>query len=431
MVYVVAPAMAVVLTLAAASHRRTRRFVRRGRLAFTFSTAIVLGTALALVHALTAGAHVSLAQVGLAVYFTASLLLILMAFDVALAAALKWIWQRIRSDDDDDDEDGEAKGRARPGIWRRSLEPLPFVVRAALLVVVALPYLMATALTYRPKYVPRENPQSRLDVGYDTVAFETADGLTIVGWWVPAAQGQPLSRELQRSNFGRDTVIICHGFASGKDQGLEFAQSLLVRGYNVLMFDFRGHGESDGQLTSLGALERQDVLAAVRWLQDTRPRQSQRILGLGISTGAAALISAAADPSPQGQAIEAVALYNAYDDLSGLGRTIARTRFLPPLSWVADRVGLALASAHVGADLVHFAPADLAARLWPRPILVIHGGADLLVPFEHGQRLFDAAQEPKRHLWLPNSDHLDTLRSRDAAREVREFFNEARPVPSV
>jgi alpha-beta hydrolase superfamily lysophospholipase len=226
-------------------------------------------------------------------------------------------------------------------------------------------------------------------------------------------------------------VVICHGLAAGKAQALSFAQGLLTRGYNVFVFDFRAHGESEGQLTSLGDLERRDVLAAVRWVQENRPRHSRRILGLGISTGAAALLSAAADPSPHGQAIEAVAVYNAYDDLAGLGRSVARDRFLPPLSWIADRVGLVLASAQVGTDLSRFAPADSARLLWPRPLLIIHGGRDALVPFEHGQRLFDAASEPKRRLWLPSSDYGQTITDRGAAGEVGNFFDEAQPVPAI
>ena len=212
---------------------------------------------------------------------------------------------------------------------------------------------------------------------------------------------------------------------------LKLAQPLLSAGYNVLTFDFRAHGDSDGQLTSLGANERLDVLAAVRWLQTERPKQARRIVGLGVSSGAAALIAAAADPSPEGQAIEAVAVLEGYDSLPGLAHTVSRDRFLPPLSWVADRVALAIASAHVGADLLHFAPADQVKQLWPRPVLVIHGAFDPVVPFEHGERLYEAAEEPRRRVWLPMADYVRVLEDKGVGREVRMFFDEARPVPAI
>jgi fermentation-respiration switch protein FrsA (DUF1100 family) len=67
-------------------------------------------------------------------------------------------------------------------------------------------------------------------------------------------------------------------------------------------------------------------------------------------------------------------------------------------------------------------------QLWPRPLLVIHGTHDRVVPFEHGRRLFDAASFPKQPLWLPMNDQdgaLDDPRTADA---VRDFFDTAVPL---
>jgi alpha-beta hydrolase superfamily lysophospholipase len=410
--------------------------MRRGRFTFTISAAIILGSAVSLVYAVALGGHIALDQVLLSIYFTASLMFLLGAFDAVLVGGLKWVWGFFEPGDPHrapDPDDALAPPTAR----RKLVESLPFLIRAAVLIAVALPYLMASALTYRPKIVPRVTPVSQLGYDFEPVSFETNDGLTIAAWWIPATRDRRFAQP-QRSpanapprGFGRETVILCHGIGSGKAGMLNLARPLLQHGYNVLAFDFRAHGESDGQLTSLGNLEREDVLAAVRFLQENKARQSRRILGVGVSTGAAALIAAAADPSPQGQAIEALAVYEGFDDLSSLGRTVARTRFLPPLSWVADRVGLALASAQVGADLVHFSPADQAKTLWPRPIFFIHGGADQVIPFERGEALFDNAAEPKRRLWLPTEDYGQSINDKAAAREVRDFLDEARPVPAI
>src|SRR5262249_13229001 len=153
---------------------------------------------------------------------------------------------------------------------QKILETIPFLIRAAVLIALALPYLMAVALTYRPKVVARDNPMDSLGIAFQTVQFETSDHFTIRGWWIDARSP---------NRFDRDTVIICHGIGSEKAATLNFARFLVPMGYNVLMFDFRSAGESDGQLTSLGDLERADVLGATRWIHENHPAQSQRILG--------------------------------------------------------------------------------------------------------------------------------------------------------
>ena len=75
-----------------------------------------------------------------------------------------------------------------------------------------------------------------------------------------ALPASPLSSlRNERTRASDRTVIVCHGLASNKSNHLLLARELVPHGYNVLIFDFRAHGESDGQLTSLGDLERRDV----------------------------------------------------------------------------------------------------------------------------------------------------------------------------
>jgi fermentation-respiration switch protein FrsA (DUF1100 family) len=292
---------------------------------------------------------------------------------------------------------------------------------------------MAAVMTYRPKVIPRDDPRSQLGFGFERVSFESRDGMRIAGWWIPAIEPmRPQSPRLRRGTGSGDvgtakTVIVCHGLAANKSNQLILARDLVRGGYNVLIFDFRAHGESDGQLTSLGDLERQDVLGAVRWLRANRPEQAQRIFGVGASLGAAALIGAAADPSDEGQAIEAVAVYGTYDDLKLLAGDIGHDRFWPPFDLVLPTLGLHIAGAQVGSDLASFSPADAVARLWPRPILIIHGQRDTVIPFDRGERLYRAALHPKHNYWLPEGDHNRIVNDDDAAMMVKAFFDSARP----
>src|SRR5205814_443638 len=101
--------------------------------------------------------------------------------------------------------------------------------------------------------------------------------------------------------------------------------------------------QSSGQLTTFGATEKRDVLAAIHWLKEHHPDQAQRIVGVGASMGAAALISAAADDSPEGRSIAAIACYAGYDDLREMTRSAADNFFAPPLSWLTFYVGLPMA----------------------------------------------------------------------------------------
>ena len=121
---------------------------------------------------------------------------------------------------------------------------------------------------------------------YEDIAFPSRDGLTLRGWFIPAVSP-------------RGTVVFCHGHAGSMDPDLKYAPVFHDRGYNVLMFDFRAHGRSDGKLVSMGSLEQQDLLGAVDFL---RRRGIDRVGVLGFSMGGRVAISTA----PQTEAIVAV-----------------------------------------------------------------------------------------------------------------------------
>src|SRR5690606_3183417 len=123
---------------------------------------------------------------------------------------------------------------------------------------------------------------------------------------------------------------------------------------NVLSFDFRAHGQSSGQLTTFGDLESLDVLAAVRWLRDNKPQQAEKIFGIGASMGAAALITAAADPSPEGRAIDAVVVFGTYARLDTLAAQIADQHFAWPLDALVRHISIPLADLQTGRRLRDF-----------------------------------------------------------------------------
>ncbi len=166
----------------------------------------------------------------------------------------------------------------------------------------------------------------------------------------------------------------------------------------------------------------------MRWLRTWHPLACQRVAGLGVNTGAAALIEAAADSGPEGQNIDLIAVYGTFDSFDAEVKDIGADFVPQPLGWLIQRIGLPLASVQVGADLRNFVPAQAVQMLWPRPILVIHGLDDEMVPFQRGENLYDAALEPKLQFWIERAGQTQTLQSQAAQRLVKRFFDTAHEI---
>ena len=210
---------------------------------------------------------------------------------------------------------------------------------------------------------------------------------------------------------------------------LPTAAPLLAAGYNVLLIDLRAHGRSGGQFTSFGVKERLDVAAAAAWARANRPAGTRRLLGLGASMGAAALLAArdAGGSSP----FDAAAVLGTYDDLGTLARGLVGRQFVGPVGTVAAWTALPVASLHAGADLTAFRPADFAADLWPTPLLVVHGTRDEIIPFEAGRRLYRAASAPKQSWWAEGLGHNAVLNDEAVMNVVLDFFQQARAFPKA
>lgn len=376
----------------------------------TVFSAGVIGFGLNFAYAQAAAAEWLWSEVLLTAWLLAAVLLVLKGFDAALK-----MWT------------ARAAGRLPERVGPRGRKGAALAGRCVALFALGLPYVMAIGMVYRCK-VRGADPMQQLGFHFQDVtfgrmpagSFVTRDDVTLAGWWIPARR--PYDGSEPPAGWGERTVLLCHGLGSSKSNALPAAEHLLRAGYNVLAFDFRAHGGSGGHVTSFGDGERLDVLAAVAWLRANRPGQAKQIFGVGASMGAAALIAAAADPSDDGRAIAAVAVYGTYDDLGGLARTVCDSQFPRPLNWLGRYVAVPLAGLHAGRSLSDFAPAEGVARLAPRPLLVIHGTEDEIIAFDHGRRLFEAAGEPRQHLWI-QGDHNSVLNDAGAARAVRTLFD--------
>lgn len=390
----------------------------------TFS-ATIIATCLVVIYALAADAKPPVGQILLAAYFGTGMLLTLKGLNWGLQWGLEHLCRlRARPQTNPPAEVSADTPPLPSPKWLVERKILATLLRAGLLFAVGLPYVIAVAMIYRPKVIG-DNPRKQFGLPFETVYFDATDDSRVEGWWVPAGKPRGTAKTVG-PEWGTRTVILCHGLGASKANQLVLARELVAEGYNLLAIDLRAHGGSGGQLTSFGDLERHDVLGAVRWLRTNKPTEARRINGLGVSMGAAALIAAAGDDSPEGRAIDAVAVYCTYDDLGSLADEVAKNYFSAgPMDWLVTHLSIPIASAHVGRDLTAFAPAEHAKRLAPRPILVIHGKADPLIGWGRGLDLYRAAWQPKYYLWVDGADHNAVLADPKAGKAVKEFFDGA------
>jgi fermentation-respiration switch protein FrsA (DUF1100 family) len=216
------------------------------------------------------------------------------------------------------------------------------------------------------------------------------DNMHISGWFFGNSSGAP-----------GPAVVLCHGIRTGRRECLPMALRFRAAGYNVLCFDFRAHGQSDGQFISVGFHETHAVLGAIDYLKQ-RPEVDRRRIGVvGFSMGAVAAIQAAAQCTD----IAAVVADSAYASFLDAARySFHLVAGLPhfPVAPVAMR----WAKWMVHVDATQLRPVDVIGRIGPRPILLTHGTLDEIVPLRHARILFAAAEEPKE-LWIvPGAHHV-------------------------
>lgn len=211
-----------------------------------------------------------------------------------------------------------------------------------------------------------------LGLPFETVRFTTDDGVTLAGWFVPAA------RETDTA------VVVLHGYSGHRLPELAGFVPWLRERHHVLQFDFRGHGQSDLGPVTMGARERRDIAAAVAFL---RARGIGPVALFGVSMGASAAILAA--PELPVSAVVADAPY-AHTRHPIANRMREQGWPMPAVGSVAIVAGASLRTRTVLPD-----PITAVASVSPRALLVIVSEADRLIRLREGLALYEAAGEPK------------------------------------
>ncbi|MBI4789553.1 MAG: alpha/beta fold hydrolase [Chloroflexi bacterium] len=243
----------------------------------------------------------------------------------------------------------------------------------------------------------------------EAISFRTHDGLTLRGWWVPT------------SFPAKGTVVFSHGYAGDCSPDLVYVPLFNRAGYNICLFDYRGHGASDGRFTSLVYFERRDLLAALDFL---RARGIERVGLMGFSMGGAIALAVAA----QSPMVVGVVSDCSFGAIHRIIANAARQRGAPePFATVIGWLVELMASVRLRANLFSADPIHSIARIAPRPVLIMHGEADEAIPCSQARQLFETARQPKE-LWLvPHAGHrrIEDVAPAEYRQRVIEFFDRA------
>lgn len=226
---------------------------------------------------------------------------------------------------------------------------------------------------------------------YERVEIETEDGETLVGWYLPG-EGEPEPRSV---------VLYCHGNAGNIGGRLPVIEGLLALGQAVLIFDYRGFGDSTGRVTVAGT--RLDVQAASEWLV-ARGWTEDRIVVWGRSIGGAIAIDQAARMSDAGTPPAALVVEGSFTSTIELGQELHP---LLPVSWFGDRID--------------YRSRELIERV-DAPILIGHAVDDELIGIHHGRALHEACGTGEGLIELVGGHNGGSLTNPEFREQVAVFL---------
>jgi fermentation-respiration switch protein FrsA (DUF1100 family) len=241
-----------------------------------------------------------------------------------------------------------------------------------------------------------------LGVPHEEIDFRTEDGLLLDGWWLPSAGAER-------------TLTALHGHRGARHHCVGIGTAMWRRGANVLLFDHRGRGSSEGERISLGYFETLDASAAVAYALSRAPNAPVGLIGYSMG-GAVALMCAARNGR-----VGAVVADSPFASERGLVWALLSKRAGSLNGPVA-----ALSEPLLPYDPAEVEPIEDVAKIALRATLFVHGLLDGTCEPEDSVRLYEAAEEPKGLWLLERAGHCDAyFLDREAYCErVAAFFEE-------
>lgn len=246
-----------------------------------------------------------------------------------------------------------------------------FTVAIAYAGAVLILLLLENGMVYQPCSAAQHwmNPPSSLDV--QDVEIASSDGNTLHGWWVVPPGWRP----------EQGALLFCHGNGGNLSHRSEAIKPWIAQQIAVLIFDYPGFGKSTGKPSEAGCYAAGD--ACCDWLVEALKVPPERIIFCGGSLGSGVAVDLATRRPHR-----ALVLVSAFTSIPDAAQEVFPWM---PARWLARNQFDNLKK--IGSV--------------PGPVCIVHGETDTLIPFTHGQRLFDLAPEPKLFIAMPNYQHKD------------------------
>lgn len=279
-------------------------------------------------------------------------------------------------------------------------------IRALAAVLAALLLNGCAALFFHPLERDHGTTPALVGLPFEDVYFDASDGVRLHGWFLPA-HGEPLA-----------TVLFLHGNTDDIGSHLLNVAWLPAERFNVLLFDYRGYGLSQGVPSFSGVFD--DIENALGYLTNRPDVERGRIIVYGQSQGGA-------------MAIHALARSHYREHVLGL---VVDSAFASYRQIAKDALGSFFLTRPWRESLSHgisdmYSPLDAIARVSPIPILIIHSAEDRIIPLNHARDLFAAAQAPKE-LWIvPSGDHIRIFEDSHNRARLLQFADSWLRLPAV
>ena len=302
---------------------------------------------------------------------------------MALAVAILWMHR------------GEA-AVSRRRRWAYRIAAVPAGLLLALFTLVPI----GTAITETHKY--REHIGAPPSADYREVAFDASDGVHLSGWYRPTRNGA--------------TIVVLHGGGGDRTGAVAHARLLVRHGYGVLLYDARGRGRSEGQQNAFGWGWTKDVAGAVAFLKDRPEVDAQRIGGLGLSTGADAMVQAAGHGVDLRAVVADGTAAESFEDW----------RRLQGITAMTPMFAAEFATVRITSGAKSGPPMEEMIKRVTRPLLLVSTGRAEEYRFNVKYDR-DAGSRPVEHWNLPQAGHTGAIRDAAPAyeRRVAAFFDRA------
>lgn len=275
---------------------------------------------------------------------------------------------------------------------------------------IGLAWYMSNKVIFQPRALLNED-WDKYRLKPDQVSFFTDDRIKIMGSFI--------------KGFKKSTIILLHGYGRSKEQMLPQASFLNNAGYNILMFDFRGSGESGGKYITFGQKEQNDLDGAIRYLREREDVDSNKLGVLGFSMGGAVALMKSGDY----EEIKAIVISSTYARF----KTIIWQNFREYLKGIPffplGYITLWVIKFRTGISFFQINPIFYINKLKSKPLFLIHGAHDKKIPVENAMEIYKQAPWLEQFWFVKKAGHDDLyeVTKQEYQDRVVVFFNKHLP----